>query len=174
MSEPEQFLLRWRGQTTGPFAWPAILQMLDEHEIGLWHEIQHQGRWLPLGEFLQARSGAAAAPARKGPIKVQPLPEPAPAPPESAPPVTVETQPEPAAAAPRFRPKSLKAFIGLGVFLGFVGAHNFYAGYRATAVAQLLLTGLTCWLGFGFFVTWLWAFIELLVVHTDGRGVRMT
>lgn len=189
MSEPEQFLLRWRGRTTGPHSWPAILQMLDEHEIGLFHEIQHQGRWLDLGDFIQSREqsrAAAASLSRKGPIKVQPLAAPEPAAPESGPvlenapvpeaasaPMPVAAQESPAAQG-RFRPKSLKRFIGLGMCFGFVGAHNFYAGYWVTALVQLVLSVLTVWFGFGFFVAWLWAFIELLLVHTDCRGVRMT
>jgi TM2 domain-containing membrane protein YozV len=64
-------------------------------------------------------------------------------------------------------------FIAAGFLLGFLGAHNFYAGYRSTAIAQLLLTGVLFSLGFGLIATWLWALLELLVVHSDHRGVPM-
>lgn len=180
MSDADQRLLRWRGQQTGPHALPAILQMLDEHEIGLWHEIQHEGRWLTLEEFLKQREqqqAVAEAQERKRLVAeeqrqlAEALPSPVPpAPPPPSPTTTVGI----AVPEARFRPRSMKLFAALGLFLGFTGAHNFYAGYRGTAVAQLLLTILTLWLGFGFFATWLWAMIELLVVHTDHRGVRMT
>ena len=32
----------------------------------------------------------------------------------------------------------------LGIFLGFVGVHNFYLGYTGKAIGQLLLTVLSC------------------------------
>lgn len=32
----------------------------------------------------------------------------------------------------------------LGIFLGYFGVHNFYLGYTGKAVAQLLITLLTC------------------------------
>jgi hypothetical protein len=184
MSDSEQHLLRWRGQQTGPYTLATIMQMLDDHEIGLWHEIQHEGRWLTVEEFLgqrdeQRRAGEAQERARRareaqGKMAETQAPRPPPAPLPATPPPAQAAGPGPALEGPRFRPKSMRLFAALGLCLGFTGAHNFYAGYRGTAAAQLLLTVLTLWLGFGFFISWLWAMIELLVVHTDHRGVRMT
>lgn len=66
--------------------------------------------------------------------------------------------------------KNKMTFILLGVFLGALGAHNFYAGYRGKAIAQLCLSVLT--LGYGSPMAWLWAVIEICVVNQDSRGVQ--
>ena len=55
MNDDEQFSLRWRGQVSGPFPLTRILQMLDDREIGTWHEVQYQGRWMALDDLLQLR-----------------------------------------------------------------------------------------------------------------------
>ncbi|MCI0540039.1 MAG: TM2 domain-containing protein [Verrucomicrobiales bacterium] len=172
MNDSEQYLLRWRGRTTGPFPMAVILQKLDEHEIGVWHEIQHRGAWQTVEEFLMLREQeqqAARELERQQSEARSEIGKPAP---KNTPPAVPSGQ---ATQEPRalFRPKSMTLFSVLGLTLGFLGAHNFYAGYRGTAVAQLLLTLLTWGLGFGIFVVWLWAMIELLAVHTDGRGVRL-
>jgi len=65
-------------------------------------------------------------------------------------------------------------FIISGLLLGFLGIHNFYAGYWGTAVIQLLATIVLSALGFGIIFTWIWAMIELLVVHSDARGTLMS
>lgn len=61
----------------------------------------------------------------------------------------------------------------LGIFLGSFGVHNFYLGYTGKAVAQLLITLLTC--GFGAFVSSVWGLIEGILILTgsinvDGNG----
>lgn len=61
----------------------------------------------------------------------------------------------------------------LGIFLGAFGVHNFYLGYTGKAVAQLLITLLTC--GFGAFVSSVWGLIEGILIltgsiNTDGQG----
>ena len=170
MSAKRQFLLRWRGQVSGPFPRELVLQKLDDHEIGMWHEIQSDGEWVTLEEFFEReRQEKARETQRAAAEKPQPLP-----------PVFHGAAPPPVAvAAPvwldarKFRPKKMKWFAALGLALGFVGAHNFYAGYWGTALVQVLLTAVTVALGFGIFAAWLWAMIELLLVHTDRRGVRM-
>ena len=64
----------------------------------------------------------------------------------------------------------------LGIFLGSFGVHNFYLGYIGKAVAQLLITLLTC--GFGAFVSSIWGLIEGILILTgsinvDGNGVPL-
>lgn len=183
MNDDEQLLLRWRGQVSGPFTLARILQMLDEREIGTWHEVQHEGRWIPLEDILQSRQRDSAprlAPAppsqrKQTPIEV-PRPTaggPAPVAPAVAAAAGAPPPPAQSGTQARFHPKSYRLFAGLGLALGFTGAHNFYAGYWGTAVAQIILTALTWWLGFGIIAAWLWAWLELLLVHTDRRGVRM-
>ena len=61
----------------------------------------------------------------------------------------------------------------LGIFLGSFGVHNFYLGYTGKAVAQLLITLLTC--GFGAFISSIWGLIEGILILTgsinvDGNG----
>lgn len=61
----------------------------------------------------------------------------------------------------------------LAIFLGTLGVHNFYLGYTGKAVAQLLITLLTC--GIGTIVSGTWAFIEGILIltgniNTDADG----
>ena len=61
----------------------------------------------------------------------------------------------------------------LGIFLGCFGVHNFYLGYTGKAIAQLLITVLTC--GFGVFVSEVWGLIEGIQIltgsiNTDAQG----
>lgn len=61
----------------------------------------------------------------------------------------------------------------LAIFLGSLGVHNFYLGYTGKAVAQLLITLLTC--GFGAVVTSVWALVEGILIlcgniNTDANG----
>ena len=64
----------------------------------------------------------------------------------------------------------------LGIFLGGFGVHNFYLGYTGKAVAQLLITLLTC--GFGAFISSIWGLIEGILILTgsinvDGAGIPL-
>ena len=61
----------------------------------------------------------------------------------------------------------------LGIFLGSFGVHNFYLGYTGKAIAQLLITLLTC--GIGAFISSIWGLIEGILIltgsiNTDGKG----
>jgi len=156
-----------------------ILRRLDDNELGLWHEIEYRDSWVTLEEFLsrtenERRTATVTEPPQprlataRGPTHPE-----APPPPLNLP-EAASSWPSPFPSVARIRPKRLKVFIAAGFLFGFVGAHNFYAGYRGTAVAQLLLAGVLYSLGFGLIVTWIWALIELLVVHTDPLGAPMT
>lgn len=78
----------------------------------------------------------------------------------------------------------------LGIFLGGLGIHNFYLGYTAKGIAQLVLTlfGYLFWFGFNnnvFFYFWffisaasIWGFIEGILIlvgqiNTDANGNRL-
>lgn len=70
-------------------------------------------------------------------------------------------------------PKSKVAAGLLGIFLGSFGVHNFYLGYTGKAIAQLLITLLTC--GFGAFISSTWGLIEGILIltgsiNTDANG----
>lgn len=68
--------------------------------------------------------------------------------------------------------KNKMTFTLLGIFLGAVGAHNFYAGYHGRAIGQLCLSVLT--LGFGSPMSWIWAVIEVCIVNCDSEGVQFS
>ena len=62
-------------------------------------------------------------------------------------------------------PKNLTTYRLLALFLGGIGAHNFYAGYLGRGLAQILL----CWTG----ISWLWALVEMFTVKNDANGNPM-
>ncbi len=66
--------------------------------------------------------------------------------------------------------KSRGVYIVLGLLLGCLGVHNFYAGYNGKGIAQLLIS-----LTFvGLIVTAFWALIEIITVNTDASGMPMS
>ena len=67
-------------------------------------------------------------------------------------------------------PKSRVAYVLLGVFLGQIGIHNFYAGYNGKAVAQLLITLLGFWLVLPWLAVVIWALVEVCTVTRDAQG----
>lgn len=72
-----------------------------------------------------------------------------------------------------FQPKSKVAAGLLGIFLGSFGVHNFYLGYTGKAVAQLLMTILSC--GALSFISSFWGLIEGIMIlagtiTTDAQG----
>jgi TM2 domain-containing membrane protein YozV len=84
----------------------------------------------------------------------------------------VASSPTPAYAFPARQPKSRTTYILLGVLLGAVGAHNFYAGYIGRAVGQLCLSVLT--LFYLALVAWIWAIVEICIVDKDSAGIQFS
>ena len=73
-------------------------------------------------------------------------------------------------------PKSKIAAGLLGIFLGSLGVHNFYLGYTGKAVAQLLISILSC--GILSAVSGLWGLIEGILIltgeiSTDADGITL-
>lgn len=66
-------------------------------------------------------------------------------------------------------PKSKIAAGLFGIFLGAFGVHNFYLGYTGKAVAQLLITILSC--GILSFVSGIWGLIEGILILTGSINV---
>jgi TM2 domain-containing membrane protein YozV len=65
----------------------------------------------------------------------------------------------------------------LAIFLGSLGVHNFYLGYTGKAVAQLLITVLTC--GIGAIISGVWSLIEGIMIltgsiSTDASGMPLS
>ncbi len=77
-------------------------------------------------------------------------------------------------AIPASFPKSRVAYVLLGIFLGGLGIHNFYAGYVGRAIAQLLITLFIGWLIVPLIIVFIWVIIEVIAMTHDARGVRMT
>ena len=78
-----------------------------------------------------------------------------------------------AAAAPAVGAKSKLTAGLLGIFLGGLGVHNFYLGFTGKAVAQLLITALSC--GTLGVVSSVWGLIEGIMIlagknTVDGKG----
>lgn len=65
-------------------------------------------------------------------------------------------------------PKTRVLFVLLGIFLGSIGVHNFYAGYTKKGAIQLCLTLLTCF--YGAAISWPWAIVEICVMNKDAEG----
>lgn len=100
--------------------------------------------------------------------------------PYQAPPQGVPYQPVPGPVPgqvpPGYQPKSKVAAGILGILLGSLGVHNFYLGYTGKAVAQLLITLLTC--GIGAIVSSIWGLVEGIMILTgsikvDGKNVPL-
>jgi len=182
MSDSREYALRWRGRQSGPYPVAEINRMLDEHEIGMGHEILYQDEWITLEEFFPAiEKAAAAAPPGQRPVAATRdlAPEAPPAPREkisikvSMTP-TAEGAGEPAqAGAKQGRPRYRLLFALLAVFAGFSGLHNFYARQWLTGLLQVLLCVATSLMGFGIVASWLWAMVEAVVVRKDGHGIEM-
>lgn len=76
-----------------------------------------------------------------------------------------------------YQPKSKVAAGILGILLGTLGIHNFYLGFKGKAIAQLLISVLTC--GLGTPITGVWGLIEGIMILTgsiavDANGVPLT
>ena len=67
----------------------------------------------------------------------------------------------------------------LGIFLGGLGIHNFYLGYKDKAIIQLILSTVGIFvLGIGPFAAHIWGFIEGIMIlagsiDKDADGVKL-
>jgi len=131
--------------------------------------------------FTTFRAPVAADP----PAPTQPMPATPPAAPPPPPPLAgsgVAPPPHvgPALTTPSYAPaqlvdyyqppapKTRVLFVLLGIFLGSIGVHNFYAGYTKKGAIQLCLTLLTCF--YGAALSWPWAIVEICVINKDAEG----
>ncbi|SDN48827.1 TM2 domain-containing protein [Acetanaerobacterium elongatum] len=83
---------------------------------------------------------------------------------------------QPVAAAPGTEQKSKMVAGLLGILLGWTGAHNFYLGFTGKAVAQLLISVLSCFILSP--VSAIWGIIEGIFILTgkttaDAKGVPL-
>lgn len=59
--DAERFLVRWRGRNEGPYSPSIIEQKLASNQIGMLHEVLHNGQWITLREYLAERHAVAQA-----------------------------------------------------------------------------------------------------------------
>jgi len=56
-SEAPQYFLLWKGEQSGPFSLAEIRAKLDSGGISRMHQVNFDGRWIVLDEFLQKQGG---------------------------------------------------------------------------------------------------------------------
>ena len=92
-------------------------------------------------------------------------------PPQAGPAAQVPQQPAPLAFYhPLPQPKRRVIFVFLGIFLGFFGVHNFYAGYVKKGTIQLCVTLLSCF--YAALLSWVWAIVEICTTEKDAEGTQ--
>jgi TM2 domain-containing membrane protein YozV len=193
-----KFLVRWRGRTEGPYSASVIDAKLAANEIGLLHEVFHDGKWLAIRDYLAEREVVLRAEneareereqrareesereerARQESIEAQKLVElkrqndlldqqnqrndwnSQPGRPDTRPPLITHA------------PKSRFIYIILGLFLGGLGIHNFYAGFNSKGFAQLVITIVGLFLLFPLLIVFIWVLIDLITVSHDANGVK--
>lgn|GEM_PF-628721 len=67
-------------------------------------------------------------------------------------------------------PCSRGIYITLGILVGSLGIHNFYAGRIKQGAWQGFLSLAFCWTFVAPIIVWLWAFMDIANVRTDGEG----
>ncbi len=85
--------------------------------------------------------------------------------------VTTAPAPEAPAASQPTAKKSTKSYLAaglLGIFLGAFGVHNFYLGFTGKAIAQLLITVLSCFALSP--VSGIWGLIEGILYLCKSNG----
>jgi TM2 domain-containing membrane protein YozV len=124
----------------------------------------------PVGEV-----PAAAPPAPEAPSAAPPPPPPLAGSGVAPPPHIGPAPPAPGYAPAQLvnyyqppAPKTRVLFVLLGIFLGALGVHNFYAGYTKKGAIQLCSTLLTCF--YGAAISWPWAIVEICVINKDAEG----
>jgi TM2 domain-containing membrane protein YozV len=182
MSESQEYTLRWRGREVGPYPVSEINRQLDDHEIGMGHEIYYQDKWITLEEFFASLPKPGTPASAQQTTAFRPSPAGTPVTTRERPsPLRIKVSVSPSPPPPArvdgkgrdFRPRYRLLFALLGVFAGFVGVHNFYARQWLTGLLQLLLSIATYLMGFGIIASWLWAMAEAVFVRKDGDGIDM-
>lgn len=62
----EDFLVKWKGQKSGPHSAEGLRRMFEDREIGPMHEISFQGKWITARSFFRQNS-ATSPPTNSGP-----------------------------------------------------------------------------------------------------------
>jgi TM2 domain-containing membrane protein YozV len=73
--------------------------------------------------------------------------------------------------------KNRVVYVLFGLFLGFLGAHSFYARYYRRGAAQVAVTVFSWFLfsnGYGALITWIWAIVEICLITNDADGIQFS
>ena len=222
------YRIKWKGKTTGEMPFTQILEQVESGELGMLAQIETNGAWLTLREFLanhersekERLENEAREVARQKRLVEQAAAERA----KQAQEAEAESARQNAAAmesrhAPTQAPaqaglvfcrqcgnqvlataaicmkcgspignflsdsgngnsnsskKSRTAYVLLGIFLGYLGIHNFYAGYTGRGIAQLLLCICTGWMVFPLVILFVWTLMEVITITQDANGNRFS
>jgi len=148
MAESKQLHLSYRGQQLGPMDLQSVNIALLSGEVGADAMAWYAGldAWIPITQVEGVRLRMAGS-----------TPQPPLAPPAFYPNVGKQ-------------PKSRIGYILLGIFLGMLGVHNFYAGYIGQGIAQLLITVFLFWTIIAIPIVWIWTIVNVCTVDTDASG----
>lgn len=80
---------------------------------------------------------------------------------------------EPLTGAGNSQPRQRVVFILLGLFFGFLGIHDFYAGYIVRGIIQLICTTLLGWLIIPLIIDMVFILIEICVTTEDAQGNKL-
>ena len=156
------------GQQHGPHTEAELRGFIAEGRLASTELIWKAGMpgWVPAHTVFPPPVPAGGAPPQPPPGGWSPQPQ-------QAPPYAL---PQPPYATPNGQyaqalRKQRIAYILLGIFLGGLGIHNFYAGYTGRAVAQLLISVLGAILIVPIIAVWIWVIVEIVTVEADANGV---
>jgi len=173
------YYLAVNGERTGPYEASDIQRMLKQNAIGYETLFWKDGMldWQSVGSqkhlfetsYQQPQQQAYQQPS----FQQQGYQQPPFQQPQYQQPVQVFQQPVVVQPVMYAMQKSRLSYILLGLFLGGLGIHNFYAGYSGKGVTQLLLTLLLFWTIVVPIGVWIWIIVEICTVDTDAYGNRM-
>jgi TM2 domain-containing membrane protein YozV len=158
------YYLLINGQRTGPYSAQDIQQMLRQGGIGYETHFWTDGMlsWESIGSQKHLFESST-----------YPTPQQYYPPQQFQQPLQYYQQPGMMQPVMMYPPKSRVAFILLGLFLGGLGVHNFYAGYVGKGIAQLLLNLFLFWTIVVPLGVTIWIIVEVCTVDQDSNGNRM-
>lgn len=170
------YYLAVNGERTGPYEASDIERMLKQNAIGYETLFWKDGMldWQSIGSQKHLFETSYQQPPQQQAYQQPPFQQQGFQQPQyQQPPVQVYQQPLVVQPVMIAMQKSRLSYILLGLFLGGLGVHNFYAGYSGKGVTQLLLTLFLFWTIVVPIGVWIWIIIEICTVDHDAYGNRM-
>ncbi|MDA7915739.1 TM2 domain-containing protein [Verrucomicrobia bacterium] len=164
MADAEKFMIKWRGQESGPFTANEIRERLDALEIGVWHEVNSNGNWMVVDAFLKfVEGGGAKKSKRRGASAI-----------EDGEISQAKEKGRKELGDRKFKGRRFRMLYALlGITLGPLGIHNFYAGRWQIALAQIGFTAAVYFTSLHLLIPYLWVCLEIIIVWQDGDGRGM-